>query len=218
MRLEGRMCDEVKVAPNVEMSDELRIKILERDGFTCQRCGMGTPDVALHVVQISDGESADCMVTLCSDCAGVMHDAPGTITKQTALMRAWQMSITANMMSVADIVSDVINAMTGRTLNNNGKNQVMQLVQKFGIGTVCDATRTAFSQYPSSTDVEFEKAFGKIGGICYCMTHKTCRQCKSYVNGSCAKKLTRHRTTRTGVKINSWSIKDAETCGAFEER
>ena len=212
------MCDEVKVAPNVELSDELRIKILERDSFTCQRCGMGTPDVALHVVQISSGKGADCMVTLCSDCAGIKHDAPGTITKQMTLMHAWQMSITANVMSVADIVSDVINAMTGRTLNNNGKNQVMQLVQRFGVITVCDAARTAFTQYPSSTDVEFEKAFSKIGGICYCMTHKTCRQCKSYAGRGCGKRLTRTRTNKNGISYKSWSIKDAETCEYFEQK
>lgn len=214
------MCDEVKVAPNVEMSDELRIKVFERDEFTCQQCGMSAPEVVLYAVPIddSDADGADGMVTICSECAGVDEDSPSERELQLDMMRAWQADITMRMFDGARIVSDVVEMVSGHRLDSRYLMKMAKLVDQFGLAEVCDAARTSFSQYPFNTKEEWEFALDKIGGICYCRTHKTCVQCRKYSSNGCEKQVIRLRFDRHGGRIRYRSIKDAETCSYFEDR
>jgi len=75
----GRNADWKGYGPNW---DKLRKKTLERDNYTCQRCGYdpgctgrSVPLQAHHIVPRSDGgaDSLDNLITLCRSCHGVQH-------------------------------------------------------------------------------------------------------------------------------------------------
>lgn len=220
---------------------KIRFEVLKRDKFTCQYCGRQAPDVVLnidHIRPVSKGGTNDItnLVTSCFDCNSGKSDTElsddTAVMKQKAqldmlqerreqleMMLEWQMQLTEEFVSEAEIVSKIIERITGRGLSSKGMIEANRLVKQFGLEVVCDATRIAFSKYKYDTSEEFGEAFCKIGGICWCRTHRTCYQCKKYVG----RDEDRHgghicegRVNSDGEFITFWSVKDAESCESFE--
>jgi hypothetical protein len=211
---------------------KVRFEVLKRDKFTCQYCGRQAPDVVLnidHITPVAKGGTNDItnLITSCFDCNSGKSDRElsddAAVKKQKAqldllqerreqleMMHEWQMQLTDEALSAGKIVSDVCRKMTGAGLSEAGIRSANKLVSDFGLDEVCEAVRIAFSKYPHGTDKEWESAFGKIGGICYVRTHKTCYQCKKYM-GRDGK---RHECS----KWTFYTIKEAETCDDFEAK
>lgn len=208
----------------------MRFEVLKRDKFTCQYCGRQAPDVVLnidHIKPVSKGGKNELtnLITSCFDCNSGKSDRElsddSAVKKQKAqldmlqerreqldMMRQWQLELTNEVMTESDIVNDVVKKVSYCSLNDNGVRQASKLVKQFGLELVCEAVRIAFSTYSNE-----QTAWSKVGGICWCKTHKTCFNCKKF-NG---------RKPKSGVidcpadGVN-YSVKVAETCDLFEER
>lgn len=216
-----------------QLSKKKRFEVLKRDKFTCQYCGAQAPDVILqvdHIIPVSKGGTNDItnLVTSCSDCNGgksnEMLDDSTAVKKQKRqldqlqeqreqleMMAEWQRELTSEMLSKADIVENIVHQITGSNLTSSEKKKVNSLISKFGFEVVCDATRTAFVRYAHDTNDEFDFAFSKIGGICYCSTHRTCYECKHFTS-----KWNKMICMFDGGRIRS--VKEAERCEGFEQK
>lgn len=221
-----------------QLSKKMRFEVLKRDKFTCQYCGRQAPDVVLnvdHITPVAKGGTNDItnLITSCFDCNSGKKDrvlSDDTVVKkqkaqldmlqerreQIEMMHEWQMQLTDEMLDVGVIVSDIIKKMTGYELNANGKKDVAALVQQFGLAEVCDATRLAFTKYPTNNDMQWQAAFRKIGGICYCRTHRTCYRCRHYDGNSYGKHKCELRVNDDGEHVVFWSVKEAERCDMYE--
>lgn len=207
----------------------MRFEVLKRDKFTCQYCGRQAPDVVLnidHIKPVSKGGKNELtnLITSCFDCNSGKSDRElsddSAVKKQKAqldmlqerreqleMMRQWQLELTNEVMTESSIVNDIVKKVSGCSLNDNGVRQANKLVKQFGLELVCEAVRIAFSTYNDG-----QMAWSKVGGICWCKTHRTCFNCKKF-NGR----------SQSGVidcpadGVN-YSVKVAETCELFEER
>lgn len=207
----------------------MRFEVLKRDKFTCQYCGRQAPDVVLnidHIKPVSKGGKNELtnLITSCFDCNSGKSDRElsddSAVKKQKAqldllqerreqleMMRQWQLELTNEVMTESSIVNDIVKKVSGCSLNDNGMRQANKLVKQFGLELVCEAVRIAFSTYSDG-----QMAWSKVGGICWCKTHRTCFNCKKF-NGR----------SQSGVidcpadGVN-YSVKVAETCNLFEER
>lgn len=207
----------------------MRFEVLKRDKFTCQYCGRQAPDVVLnidHIKPVSKGGKNELtnLITSCFDCNSGKSDRElsddSAVKKQKAqldmlqerreqleMMRQWQLELTNEVMTESSIVNDIVKKVSGCSLNDNGVRQANKLVKEFGLELVCEAVRIAFSTYSDG-----QMAWSKVGGICWCKTHRTCFNCKKF-NGR----------SKSGVidcpadGVN-YSVKVAETCELFEER
>lgn len=175
----------------------VRFEVLKRDRFTCQYCGKQAPDVVLnidHITPLSKGGTNDItnLITSCFDCNSGKSDIElsddAAIKKRKAqldlmqerreqleMMHEWQMHLTESTITEATIVSDVVRKVSGGHLNERGMKNAGKLIKQFGIELVCDATRIAFEAYSDP-----EVAWSKVGGICWCKTHRTCYHCKRF--------------------------------------
>ena len=207
----------------------MRFEVLKRDKFTCQYCGRQAPDVVLnidHIKPVSKGGKNELtnLITSCFDCNSGKSDRElsddSAVKKQKAqldmlqerreqleMMRQWQLELTNEVMTESSIVNDIVKKVSGCSLNDNGMRQANKLVKQFGLELVCEAVRIAFSTYSDG-----QMAWSKVGGICWCKTHRTCFNCKKFSGRS-----------QSGVidcpadDVN-YSVKVAETCDLFEER
>lgn len=207
----------------------MRFEVLKRDKFTCQYCGRQAPDVVLnidHIKPVSKGGKNELtnLITSCFDCNSGKSDRElsddSAVKKQKAqldmlqerreqleMMRQWQLELTNEVMTESSIVNDIVKKVSGCSLNDNGVRQANKLVKEFGLELVCEAVRIAFSKYSDG-----QMAWSKVGGICWCKTHRTCFNCKKF-NGR----------RQSGVidcpaDVVNYSVKVAETCELFEER
>lgn len=215
---------------------KIRFEVLKRDKFTCQYCGRQAPDVVLnidHITPIAKGGTNDItnLITSCFDCNSGKSDRElsddAVVKKQKAqldllqerreqleMMHEWQMQLTNEFMSETTIVADVVMNVSGYELRRSELAEVRKMIDQFGIQTVCDAARIAFTKYNPPAI-----AFKRIGGICYCTTHRTCYDCKRYI-GANGGAVFRHtcsgKVNEDGEPIGYVSIKEAETCESFE--
>lgn len=226
------------MAARKPLSKKQRFEVLKRDRFTCQYCGRQAPDVVLnvdHIKPVSKGGTNDItnLVTSCFDCNQGKKDRElsddSAVRRQKAqldmlqerreqldMMHEWQTQLTSEFMSETTIVADIVEQMTGYVLDKSDLAKVRKLISQFGIPVVCDAVRTAVSHY----DPVF-LALQKVGGICYCKTHRTCYQCVFYVGRDKDeqwKHLCGTSYHEDGTLKGFASIKKAENCDLFEER
>ena len=178
-----------------------RFEVLKRDKFTCQYCGAKAPDVVLHIDHIKpvahDGDN-DIMnlVTACEECnlgkgARELSDDSAVVIKrnqaealaerreQIGMMHEWQMGLIDEKAAQLDALDDICCNLTPYSFSDSGRKKLAKLIERFGFGAVIEAVRIAFTQYESDTPDDWDYAFGKIGGICYNKTHKSCSQCKN---------------------------------------
>lgn len=166
----------------------IRFEIFKRDSFTCQYCGRSSPDVILecdHIVPVSEGGTDDVLnlVTSCRDCnrgkgKRKLSDMQvidkqkqqlkdlNEIREQTEMMIQWKKELVNLQNEQIDFIDSLI-CEDGSSLTANGKRDIGKLISRFGFDEVCIASEIAFDRYYLGTESTWEKAFRKIGGICY---------------------------------------------------
>lgn len=212
-----------------EIPKKVRFEVLKRDKFTCQYCGRQAPDVVLnvdHIKPVAKGGTNDItnLITSCFDCNSGKSDielSDDTAIKkrkaqldllqerreQLEMMREWQLELTDEVLTETQIVNDIVEKLCGRTLTDVGLAQADKLIRQFGLELVCDATRIAFARYPAVAI-----AWSKVGGICWCKTHKTCYNCLKFRGRKSSGVL----DCPASEKENIYSVKVAEKCELFE--
>lgn len=178
------------------ISKKSRFEVFKRDGFKCQYCGSGAPEVVLHVDHIrpvADGgdNSIINLITACVDCNAGKSDRKlsdgAAVTKQVEQMRALnekreQLKMMATWREqLSDLDTDALevcanawsDACAGKySLNEKGRAELRKLVKKFGVSSTLEAIDIATDKYLSAcaedtfTKESVEYAWKKISGIC----------------------------------------------------
>lgn len=181
---------------------KLRFEVFKRDGFTCQYCGKKAPDVVLevdHIDPVANGGENDILnlVTSCRDCnrgkgaTPLSDDSAVQVQRkqmeelaerreQIEMMIRWREELESQDDLLVDSVCELIESLSGGVPNDKGKNEIRGHIEKFGYGEVREAAKIAFTKYSAVTDWEWNRAFGKIGGICYNRAHENCKQCVNF--------------------------------------
>ena len=213
-----------------DIPKRVRFEVLKRDKFTCQYCGRQAPDVVLnidHITPVSKGGTNEItnLITSCFDCNSGKTDRElsddSVVKKQKAqldmlqerreqleLMRQWQLELTNEILTEAKIVNDVVHKMSGMSLTDEGLRAADKLIRSFGLELVCEAVRISFGKYSDP-----RTAWSKVGGVCWCKTHKTCYNCSLFSG----RKLSGCLDCPVGDAENVYSVKTAEHCSMFKE-
>lgn len=172
------------------ISKSKRFEVFKRDNFTCQYCGRMAPDVVLevdHIKPVAEGGNNGLLnlITSCRDCnrgkgKRRLDDKTELKKQQTELKELaerreqmemlikWRDELSDMMQRQIDYIGDTIQAVTGCSLNGNGERNIKALINRFSFKEVCEAVEIAYDYYYSDGDDEsWERAFSKIGGICY---------------------------------------------------
>jgi len=164
-----------------KLSNTIRFEVFKRDRFTCQYCGGKAPDVVLnvdHIKPVADGGTDDLMnlATSCWTCnsgksdRAIADDSAVVLARnqadmieerrnQVRMMADWQVEL-SRMDVETEAINDAFDRIAGRTLTDQGKREMRNLVRKFGVQEVIAAVAIAYDQYPAET------AYSKISGIC----------------------------------------------------
>lgn len=175
---------------------KIRFEVFKRDRFTCQYCGRMSPDVILevdHIKPVAEGGEDEILnlITSCRDCNRGKGKTPlsdDTVVKkqqkqlidladlkeQSDMMIKWKSELLNMKNEQAEAINELIESLTGMSLNNLGKRDIKRLLSRFTFVEVYEATEIAFTRYfddYASTDYQkdqnFGYALGKIGGICH---------------------------------------------------
>lgn len=166
-----------------------RFEVLKRDKFTCQYCGRSAPDVILeidHIQPVSKGgdNSIINLITSCRDCnRGKTNkelsddtavkkqkqqlDDMADRREQIEMMVAWRKELLEMEDIGIDAVNDVFIALTDSGINDAGRRDVRKLIKRFGLNEVITAAELSIGRYYDGREWTWEKAFSKLGGICY---------------------------------------------------
>lgn len=168
---------------------KIRFEVFKRDKFTCQYCGRSVPDVILqidHIKPVASGGDNDIMnlVTACRDCnlgKGKRELSDDSVIKkqqrqiqelaekneQLEMFVQWRESLRDLEEHKVDAVVSIWDLYTRWVPNENGRRDIRKLLKKFTLDEIMDATEIAIEQYYFNTEESWDKAFGKVGGICY---------------------------------------------------
>ena len=171
------------------ISKKIRFEVFKRDKFVCQYCGRMAPDVILevdHIVPVAEGGTNDLLnlITSCRDCnrgKGKTTISDDTVVKkqqaqlvelaekreQIEMLMQWKSELATLVNDQAEMLSDYIGDLTEWCANDNGKRDLVKWIKEFGFEEVQEAIDISFSYYYRGDDRSWNKAFGKIGGICY---------------------------------------------------
>lgn len=187
------------MADRKPISKKVRFEVFRRDGFTCQYCGAKPPEAVLHVdhiVPVAEGGGNEMtnLATACQECnlgkgARLLDDDAVAHAvrarkeefeerkEQLREMYEWNLELIRLGDEEVDAINDVIEQLTGYIMDDKAERKARNLIKQFGFAEVIEATRIAFSKYPSYTDDEWNFAFSKIGGICYYRANPRCTLC-----------------------------------------
>ena len=171
------------------ISKKTRFEVFKRDRFTCQYCGRMSPDVILevdHIKPVAEGGTNSLMnlITACRDCnrgKGKKELSDESELKkqqaqladlaerrdQAKMMIEWRSELTDIHRMQAESISDYIATVSDWSCSEHGINILVKLIRQFSFTEVYDAAEIAFSYYYKGTDSSWNKAFDKLGGICY---------------------------------------------------
>ena len=220
------------MADRKPITKKMRFEVFKRDKFTCQYCGAKAPDAILevdHIKPVAEGGGNDILnlVTACRDCnrgkgRRMLSDDAIVSAKrrqldelaarreQIQMMYEWELSLVDSENDEVNAVESLFNEMTGGTFTEAGRKHIRNLCRKFGLDIVLKATRKSFTHYGFGTSDEMENALGKIGGICFNMTHKRCHQCNQM------KYRTNNDEVFCKVLNGRVDIDEAELCGNYD--
>lgn len=172
-----------------QISKKLRFEVFKRDSFTCQYCGRKAPDVILecdHIVPVADGGPTTMMnlVTSCMDCnrgkgkrrlsdlqmasaQRTQMDKMAAIKEQTKMLIEWKKELEHVRDLQLDAISDLIFHITEWTVSNIGRVHFSRLISRFGFEEVFSSTRISFEKYFDGSESSWDRAYEKVGGICY---------------------------------------------------
>ena len=179
------------MAERKAISKKLRFEVFKRDGFKCQYCGRQAPDVILevdHIEPVSKGGKNNILnlITSCRDCnrgkgkrllsdnAVVMKEREQLEEEhermeQTKMIIEWKKELEKRIDVEVDAIADYIETVTKWGVSDYGKNKIRKLIKRYNFKSVYEATEISYDVYYRDYDSEYEwnKAFDKIGGICY---------------------------------------------------
>lgn len=190
------------MANRKSISKKTRFEVFKRDKFTCQYCGKSAPDAILqidHITPVSKGGTNDIMnlVTSCSECnSGKSNieldddtaikarkrqlDALAERREQIEMMYEWQKGLLEVDDFAVEKIADLVHELFGFELNDFGLKRACSYLRKYGFDETATAYRIAADQYPISDYEDAADALGKVGGILYNRSHKTCQQCVQF--------------------------------------
>ena len=187
----GRVLDskEVNMAKRKPISKALRFEVFKRDRFTCQYCGRKAPEVVLevdHLIPVAEGGENELLnlVTSCFDCnrgkgKKKLNDTTAVTKQRAELERIAERQEQAKMMvqwkkemkelddMLVDDLCDTWQSLTGMDLTDVGHKHMKSYYNRFGYAEVMDAIGIAVDYYPTDDEDSADRAFNKIGGICY---------------------------------------------------
>ena len=168
---------------------KIRFEVFKRDKFTCQYCGRMSPDVILevdHIKPVAEGGENDLLnlVTSCRDCnrgKGKTRISKSAELKkqqnalkelaerkeQTEMMMEWRLMLSEMHAQNIEYVDDYIQSISEYALSDAGKAAISKLIHQFSLPELIDAVDIAFDYCYNGDKDSWEKAFSKLGGICY---------------------------------------------------
>lgn len=171
------------------LSKKIRFEVLKRDHFTCQYCGAKSPDVILevdHIKPVAEGGTNDMfnLITSCRDCnrgkgkRALSDNAElnkqrnelddlAALREQTDMMIEWRRELSKTIESQVNFIEEYIDGLTNMAFTDYGRGRIKKLIREFSFNEVCTAVEIAFDYYWQGDKRTWEKAFKKIGGICY---------------------------------------------------
>ena len=177
------------MAKRKPLTKKIRFEVFKRDKFTCQYCGSSAPDVILevdHIKPVASGGTNDLinLITSCKDCnrgkGKVRLDDSQEVQKQSEaikelaerreqieLMVKWREELVDYEKKLAERLSDYIASKTDYESTEAGLRYLRKEIKEFSFTEVMEAIDISFDYYYSGTSESWEKAFWKIGGICY---------------------------------------------------
>ena len=171
------------------LSKTVRFEVFKRDKFTCQYCGAQAPEVILevdHIKPVSKGGTNDIMnlVTACRDCNSgktnreLSDDSAVKMQKkqldelqerreQLSMMMKWREELANQVEEEIDSIDSLFCNQTQWGMSELGRVNTRKLIKRFGYNDVYEACQIAIDQYYDGTERSWQKAFSKMGGICY---------------------------------------------------
>lgn len=171
----------------------VRFEVFKRDSFTCQYCGMKSPDVVLeidHITPVADGGDNDILnlVTACKACNAGKSDRPLTEAaamekrraqledleqrrQQLQMLHEWHLSLVEIDDQAATLAGELWFRSTGRegsTLTDGARDELRKLIKRNGFDAVCAAIKSAAEAAKRSTSdhsTACSEWFWKIGRI-----------------------------------------------------
>lgn len=167
----------------------IRFEVFKRDKFTCQYCGESAPNVILevdHIDPVSKGGTNDIMnlITSCRDCnrgktnkklddnTAVMVqkkqlDVMQERREQLEMMIQWRQALDEETEIETDAIDACFQSNTKWGVSEQGRHKIRKLIREFGFNEVYTACEIAIDKYYKGTELSWQEAFGKMGGICY---------------------------------------------------
>jgi hypothetical protein len=176
------------------LSKTIRFEVFKRDSFKCQYCGQSAPDVILHVdhiAPVAKGGTNDIanLVTACLSCNAGKSATPlsdDTAIKkakrqldqlqerreQIEMMAAWHQGLVNLEDQSTDVVCSLWSSLVDPwELNDKGRQEARQYVQRFGLSEVLESVRISVAYYVQREDGKptkdsIQECWRKVGGIC----------------------------------------------------
>lgn len=166
-----------------------RFEVFKRDRFTCQYCGRMAPDVILevdHIKPVAEGGTNDFLnlITSCRNCNRGKGKKPLTENQalnkqkkalaelaekreQTEMLFEWKSELLSYTNDQAKNINNYIGTLTGYGVNEKGMEDIKKLLRQFSFPEIMVGIDISFNRYYHGDDRTWEKAFSKIGGVCY---------------------------------------------------
>lgn len=177
------------MAERKPISKKTRFEVFKRDRFTCQYCGRMSPDVILevdHIKPVAEGGTNKMinLITSCRDCnrgkgkRRLSDDAElkkqqkelvdlADKREQAEMMIKWRDEMLDLTEKQAFSIDRYIRTVSEWGCSEVGIGNLIKLIKSFSYNEVYEATEIAFDHYYDGSERSWNKAFGKLGGICY---------------------------------------------------
>ena len=177
------------MAERKPISKKTRFEVFKRDRFTCQYCGRMSPDVILevdHIKPVAEGGTNKMinLITSCRDCnrgkgkRRLSDDAElkkqqkelidlADKREQAEMMIKWRDEMLDLTEKQAFSIDRYIRTISEWGCSEVGIGNLIKLIKSFSYNEVYEATEIAFDHYYDGSERSWNKAFGKLGGICY---------------------------------------------------
>ena len=171
------------------LSKKTRFEVFKRDKFTCQYCGRMAPDVILevdHIKPVAEGGTNKMinLITSCRDCnrgkgkVKLSDDAElkkqqkqlvelADKREQLEMLMNWKLELADLESQEVEYISDYLDKRTGYCLNEHGELTARGLLKQFSFAEIIDGIDIALAQYYKGDNYSWNKAWNKVGGICY---------------------------------------------------
>lgn len=170
------------------LSKAVRFEVFKRDKFTCQYCGRMAPDVILevdHINPVANGGTNDIinLITSCKDCnrgksKKLLSDNTciklqqeqlkelAVKREQLEMLVEWRKELSKLDDLQIDMVEDIIQSSVGHSLTDKGRKIILNIIKKYDVNEVCDATSIYVDRYYNHNKNEFSRGFRTISSIC----------------------------------------------------